>query len=249
VNRDFYNKLSEEFKKKYPSQEREEKYLYEGLLYSYPIDITVRQLNERLMSTNDIFFKQYNNENRYYLSIKDGEINPKQVNWAILSSDSYGWFPSKYEVGGMLKKYTDVENLCTELNKNKTIIITFDAKYDIQLFIDDFIDDYVYHISPRNNKEKIMKIGLAPKSSNKTANYLSRIYLTYKLSDVDKLLSDIRFHPDSKEFVIFKIKVKELLKHRIVRFFEDPAYKGFGFYTYENIPSKYIEIEKEITEV
>ena len=249
MNRDFYNRLSDGFKNKYPIIEQEEKYLYESLLYSYTVKSAVDHLNEGLQSTNETHFKQYDKENRYYLFIKNGEIGLKQMKWEISESAVYGWFPSKYSITGKFTKFTSIDDLMPELNKNIDVNVIFDAKYDIELFIDDFVGDYVYHISPRNKKEKILKFGLAPKSDNKMANYSSRIYLTYTMGGIDRLLTDPKFHPDSPEFVIFRIDVKELLRHRVVRFFEDPAYKDYGFYTYENIPPNYIEAEKEMKEV
>jgi len=119
-----------------------------------------------------------------------------------------------------------------EIKDQDSISISIEPKYDSEV---DFQDEYVYHTTDKKNLEKIMKIGLVPKTKNTRSFYPERIYLSpnikYNNSIKDQLGSD-----KAGEYVDLKIK-----KFHGLKLYKDVRFKG-GFYTYTNIPPKYIEV-------
>jgi hypothetical protein len=228
----------------------EEQYLYEGLIWTHAIERTVNGLNNSAASIDNITFDTYNGENRFYVLIRNGTITSKVFNWIIQSTNARGWIPTYFTVGNDKKTipYESDEIFGSYLNTGKTIKLTFDAKFDNEYGESEFSSGVAYHVTPMGYKEKILEKGLAPKSKNKKAAHSARIYLSIGMGGIDKILQDPKFYPKETQFVIFKIDMKSLLRERSIRFFEDPAFVGFGCYTYENIPPKFITIEKEIKE-
>jgi hypothetical protein len=224
----------------------EEQYLYEGLIWTHPIEPTVHHLNEIINGIDNIIFKQFPNENRFYIFIKDGKISEKVLKWILTSTNNRGWCPSYFVERPENINYQSPEQFIGMVNRNVNIKLVFDAKFDIEYGKDDFPDYVLYHATPMKYKEKILKIGLAPKSKSKAATHSHRVYFTFDMNGINKLLQNPKFYPDETEFVIFKIDLWTLFKSRKIRFFEDPAYIGQAVYTYENIPPKFITIEKEI---
>ena len=75
----------------------EESELYEGLIYTYNIFSTVWKLNQHY-SSNNIIFEQFENENRFYLYIKNGIIDYNTLNNIIQTAENVlGWIPSYYK--------------------------------------------------------------------------------------------------------------------------------------------------------
>ena len=233
-----------------PNRVIEENYLYEGLIYTHDIDLSLSQLLQRNSNQNVAFFKFSGNgslkkENRIGMLLLN-TLPEKECLNTLKTLNSLGWLPSYYYSKGTLtQKYKYNENEFINFYKNnfKTILV-FDAKFDLE-YVDANNSQYLYHITPIKYKDKILKIGLAPKSKSKIATHPHRIYLCDDYNLTIDLLNDSHFYPEEKTFVVFKIKLKELLKRRSIRFFQDPAYKQ-GLYTYENIPPNYIEIINQI---
>ena len=225
----------------------EESELYEGLIYTYNIFSTVWKLNQHY-SSNNIIFEQFENENRFYLYIKNGIIDYNTLNNIIQTAENVlGWIPSYYKKQNeKSNNFINNKEFFEKMNKNESYLLVFDAKFDIEIDQKHFKSNYAYHATPSIKNDKILKIGLAPKSNNKMANHNYRIYLTFTLDGIRELLKDKNFTKDNKKFTIFKIDIKHLLEKRQIRFFRDSAYIKDGLYTYENIPPQFITIEKEI---
>jgi hypothetical protein len=226
----------------------EELYLYEGLICTRNISIVYSHMTQWNANKNIAFFifgKGNKLENRLGVLLTK-TLPEKELENDIKKLNNYGWFPSYYySKNDMAKKhvYNEKELFSFYKNEEKTIIV-FDAKYDYEVGMDNY--EFLYHISPLTNKEKILKLGLSPKSKNKVTTHPNRVYLSFSNNDVKKLVGDNNFYPNEKIFIVFKIKLNELLKRREMKFFADPAFKD-GIYTYENIPPHYIEIVDQIT--
>lgn len=131
----------------------------------------------------------------------------------------------------------------------------------------DYDNEYAYHVTSKWNYEKIKKNGLIPKSKSSLANYDLRIYLW--LPHKDKIDDNLKYsiksygrmmlrlykmynvndkHDyydkiDINDAVILRINLKEFEKdHRKkMKLFGDPQTSNNAVYTFEPIPTKYIE--------
>ena len=131
----------------------------------------------------------------------------------------------------------------------------------------DYNNEYAYHVTSKWNYEKIKKNGLIPKSKSSLANYDLRIYLWLPHNDKidDNLKYSIKSYGrmmlrlykmynvndkhdyydkiDINDAVILRINLKEFEKdHRKkIKLFGDPQSSNSAVYTFEPIPTKYIE--------
>lgn len=129
-------------------------------------------------------------------------------------------------------------------NNYLKITIRFEAKYDDGLYKNDLeIPEYAYHISPIDNKNKILKNGLYPKSYNRKTKHPDRLYLFYDLSDYESILKELVFNDRmngiTRNYTCYKVKMNQKM---IIH--SDPNYSK-GFYTYDNISQKNIEVINE----
>ena len=97
-----------------------------------------------------------------------------------------------------------------------------------------------------SKEEKILRIGLAPKNKEKLSRHPERIYFTNSLEGAKRLIHNIKFIVNNDKFSIFEVDLKKLHMVRHIRWFPDPNYPGEGFYTYENIPPKYLKVVRRI---
>ena len=224
----------------------EEQYLYEGLIRTYPIGTTIGMVDRWI---DDMSGYQIKDENIIYIDIIN--INYEKLNHLVKFMDSMGWFPAAYNIGmpskEHYKKYNEDE--LRKIIKSNNIVfvrIYFHAKYDLEIGRYD-LPDSMYHVTPFNKLDKILKIGLAPKSKDKIATLPNRIYLLKNKEDISKLLINKKFVNDSIEFAVLKINIKLIKERTGIRFFEDPEFADRAVYTYENIRPDYIEFVDKIS--
>lgn len=131
----------------------------------------------------------------------------------------------------------------------------------------DYDNEYAYHVTSKWNYEKIKKNGLIPKSKSSLANYDVRIYLWLPHNDTidDDLKYSIKSYGrmmlrlykmynvndkhdyydkiDINDAVILRINLKEFEKdnRKKMKLFGDPQTSNNAVYTFEPIPTKYIE--------
>lgn len=120
-------------------------------------------------------------------------------------------------------KIKEQDNLQDILNENFYYIqIEAEAKYNLKLNI----PDKLYHITETKNVNKILKIGLIPKSKNKKANHPDRIYFGF-----DKIgcLNLINQFGKNKKWSLLEINTND-----IKELYGDPDYID-GCWTYDNI--------------
>lgn len=123
-------------------------------------------------------------------------------------------------------------------SNNQHIWLQYEPKFDVEIPKDKF-PNKVYHITPVNKLNKILKIGLSPKTKNNLFSYSERVYLS---NNVESLLNLAKLFvkgddKKEKEFVILEISIK--LMYLRQRLFKDPNFKN-GYYTLENISPKLI---------
>lgn len=140
-------------------------------------------------------------------------------------------------------------------NNIKQLTIRFEAKYEDGLYKNDVeCPDLLYHVTNVKNTEKILKIGLYPKTNHRRSNYSSRVYLFTNKEDYNKFIKQFKINDlenlkyNSKEeydkfvennkYSLLEISTKnELILHT------DPNSNG-TYYTYDNISPKQIKIIK-----
>ena len=129
-------------------------------------------------------------------------------------------------------------------NKYLSMKIRFEAKYEDGLYKNDLeVPDFAYHLSPTNKKDKILKNGLCPKSYNRKTKHPDRLFLFYNFSDYEELLIGLklndRLNDLNRSYILYRVKMNNSM---IIH--SDPNYNK-GFYTYDNISPKDVEILKE----
>jgi len=172
------------------------------------------------------------------------ELSNEQLKYVIdINQNLLGYFPSYIWVENENRKNGFIFDEKYLSNSFLNIKIRFESKYEDGLYKNDLeIPDYSYHISPDNKKDKISKDGLCPKSYNRKTKHPERIYLFYDIEDYDFLLKGLIFNDQLKglnrEYNLYKVRMnKKMIIHT------DPNYNR-GFYTYDNISPKDIELIK-----
>ena len=226
----------------------EESYLYEGLEITYPLQDAAGYLSHYSDQFPSIISTPIDpTHKRLWIDVK--KMSEDELSSIERYLNNMGYYPSSYADNlttikrGNLHKFKRKEFL-SKFEECPEMRIYFEAKYDNRLSDTD-LPHIMYHVTPFQFNEKIEKIGLAPKSKSKIANHPSRIYLAFNLNGISKIVDNIDFCEEDSHFIIYKIDMKSSLQCRKIRFFDDPSFYGFGVYTYENIPPRFITIYKD----
>ena len=218
-------------------------------------------LNETL-KTNDINFTIKNIESELSLLGFNFEINKSNNTIELLIDNFYsiqniidifkylnslfidrnGWFPSKYKLinisGNKNILQYDEDYIINNKKYLKTITITYEAKYDIEIEP----PDKLYHLSIQQYSDKILKNGLIPKTKNKTSKHLDRIYLCDNIEDCYKLIPKMKIIYLNSKIKNIKWVIYEIISKNInINLYKDPNYTK-GYYTVDNISPNYIKI-------
>jgi len=205
--------------------------LTEGLIKTTNIGKTLNIL-EKKYSSKFIFSKSKNS-----FSIKTFSTDINALNNGIIKdANNLGWFPSYVET----EEYTGKWN--EKYFKEGEIKLRFEAKFDEEIV--ENIPDILYHITPTQNADKILKIGLVPKSRSKASYHPDRVYLSKDLKDVENLGEMFFQKTGINDWTILKIKT-DMVPGDYLKLYTDPNYKQ-GYYTLNNIPSQAIEKIKDI---
>lgn len=196
----------------------ENEILLEGLIKTHPtqnsIDILQKRFKELRVEIgrdeNEIYIEGNFDELKNYLPI----INNLGYFISILTLNGNDW----------IKKYDD---------KTKPVAIYLEPKFDIKIFP---LPNILYHTSPKKYDKKILKIGLIPKSKNQLSNHPDRIYLSDNLN-MSKIFGNYIINQNiDNDYSIFKIDTTNLK----INLYRDINAIPFGFYTENNIASKFI---------
>ena len=211
-------------------KEMKENTLMEGYYKTYPVEDVKRYLKKRY--GRHAIVETFENENGVIL-FRVGVYNDEDSKRVVDRDMSLcGYYPSLVDVVG----------------DGSTQYIIYEPRY--QDPVTEFVKKLgcVYHITKKSVVEKILEIGLCPKTNNKRFNYPDRIYLfLHQPSDATArtLISQFRLYDKNKwegdnEYVLLKVDTAEIE----CEFFFDPNAEDC-VYTKDNIHPKYISIEKE----
>jgi len=153
-----------------------------------------------------------------------------------------GYFPSYY----WIIIQNDIKNGFKEIDKlpinTKHVKIKYESKYEDGLYSNNVIcPDTLYHLTPQENKESILKKGIYPKSKKRLSNHPERIYLFDDINNYNALLKNLKFTDNKKtKYILLQINCMQntLFLHT------DPNYR-LGYFTYDNINPKNIKIIQE----
>jgi hypothetical protein len=162
----------------------------------------------------------------------------------IKDINNMGYFPSLIDLeneNNLINRFKydfdKINNIIMSRNIIQMILIC-EKKFD------DIIEitHPIYHICRKQNVEKILRIGLCPKTKSRISSHPDRIYFCLNVKNCDDLirkfnLNDLIKHQPEQNYDILEIDIPK--SHNII-FRKDPNMIENGIYTYENIPKKYI---------
>lgn len=206
--------------------------LYEGLIKSVSKEGVIQFIEHYIDKyQGNIRGEKRDNTNDVYVFVSDpSTFNAKRFLAAI---NNFGWFVSSYrDVNNKYKKFNELQFLTDDILK-----IVLEAKYDLEILEGEF-PKYLYHATDRSHLDKILKIGLTPKSKSKIAYHPERIYFVETEEDA----KDIGESLTKKEYiVILKINPKKVLPN--FRLFRDSKSVIYGgLYTLDNVHPNAIEV-------
>lgn len=218
--------------------------LYEGLDITHSKNTSVRMLrdwgrHEKDDSKITVFSDDSDDNDRIYIFIRLS--NKDEFDNLLRFINNLGWFISSYNLNGISNKY-NYDNVIDLIEAKQNIVLILEAKYDIEVNVKP--TDKLYHASPTKNESKILKLGLVPKSKEKSTTHPDRIYLTFDVNDAISIAKKKDFNKGEK-MTIFFIDNAKLNQQRKIRFFKDPNFYA-GVYIYENIPPEFIFVKNRI---
>lgn len=189
---------------------------------------------------------------RFSIGSFERKLTDRQFDGVFSLVGNLGYFPSNYIIlshtTSKLERKVFSDDAFFKDVKNIVGVI-FDARFPPSMKPDD-IPDIVYHASHSDVERKILSFGLIPKSKNKLESHPDRIYLSLKLTSIEKLILRDDFldsKKTSKHYSVFEIETKSLKMDGKTLFFEDPSHPNDSIFTYGNIHKKYITLLKRVS--
>jgi hypothetical protein len=243
---------------------KSEEFLNEGLTKTYSILVSVDSINSfikiNITGTKNICTSK---NNKLLLEIDTCNLNKFVL--LLTRINNLGYYISDVV---LVNKHNNMSNkIAFNVFKEKYFSdYTFDnfinfklelePKYDIMYIPENNI---VYHVTEDIYLDKIIKNGLVPNTKNVIKDYPDRIYLSNTIDGARFYLKNKKRYNLSKYqqnktignkitrditdtiFVLLKINISKL----DIKFYQDPNFIKYGFYTLDNIPSNYIKVVDE----
>jgi hypothetical protein len=222
----------------------------EGLIKSYDIDFTIDKMKQNLNILNVPFEVEKNPNNTIKLNLfKFNKILINEV-FSLLNTtmtNLLGWFPSYMfltTTSGINNQMNYDEKYlkrsCEYLDK---VSIIYESKFDEIVNL----PKKLYHISIQEYENKILSIGICPRTKNKLSSHGDRIYVCEKLEDCIELIPKMKFYFYNKQNTDTKWIIYEITTTGLnLKLYKDPNYMDKGFYLLGNVPPNNIKtIKKE----
>jgi hypothetical protein len=203
--------------------------IQEGLIKTTNIGKTLNLLQKAFPD----FYIRKMKSNTFAIDAK--ELNQDTLNKILQYADNLGWFPSWVASSKYVGKYIP--------HKFIPGSITFEAKFDEEVV--ENIPSILYHLTPTQNVENILKIGLVPKSRSKASYHPERVYLGKSIESVESLAPQMYQRTGNKNFTILKIDT-DMIPGGYLKLYTDPNFSEEAYYTLNNIPPHTIKKVKEI---
>ena len=218
----------------------------EGLIKTFPIKVADR-LIKRELSDLKVNYKtgiDYDTNTLFINCLSKSIIIDNMIK--IFSQiNSCGYFISHFDfydcnhINISSIKYQDIDlnyikRLKKELNNSHYIQITVESKFN--KLVDN--KNIYYHVTETKYVDKILKIGLVPRSKSKKTFHIERVYLGKDLINVKGISRQFK----DGNYTLLKITLNDNIK-----LYDDPDFTGYGVYTYENIPPDNIKKVEDYT--
>ena len=221
-------------------------------LVTHDIDLTIKNVESELSLQNVNIHIIKNDNNSFDLHLK-GVQNSHNIKLQLdylssLITDRHGWFPSKMKLISLTGLHNslmyDSEIIITKCEFLKKVVITYEAKYDLEINI----PDVLYHLSINQFKNSVISNGLVPKSKSKLSKHMDRIYVCGAIDACYNLINNMKMNYSGIKFknsnniiddswILYKIDTKGL----DLKLYKDPNYNE-GYYIIDNIPPSNIKI-------
>lgn len=227
----------------------------DGLIHTYPIKTAVKLIKRDLNGikasvdveeeTGTIFLKGYSDS-----------FNRGNIEQLIRVITLCGYFPSIFEfydgddnflkslnyklVSNEVEYFLFLSDLDFEIKNSYFIQIVIESKFNKPITN---IPDKLYHVTPSVFREKILSIGLSPKSLSKKAYHPGRIYLGFNLLVTKNLAYQFNY---KGEYILIEINMDKIGLNNLklkdyIQLYDDPDFPNNGCYTNENIPPNCIK--------
>ena len=216
------------------------KYINEAIFKTYPIDFVIRHFCQYLNFAND-YQKFATNPKNYCGFITE-----------VVSENGLSYIEMVIEDNAEVLNKTDKTlNLCGYYKSfcedycEGYLQCGYEKRHENK--IKDLGVDKIYHITIRENKLKIKRDGLEPKSKNKNTFHLNRVYFFTKDFGKNGFLTLAKqLYKDKTTFgyIVYEIDVNSL---KNVNFYFD-VNTEYGIYTTDNISPDVLKIKYEYKE-
>lgn len=210
-------------------------YVYEGLIYTYPLESTLGILKRSEdVEQREIFVVKDRNSFKIEITGRSKD----SIDKLNKKAEVCGWVPSDYFAGPMRFLPNNLNGALQQ--RGVPIWVTYEAKYDME--VGDFPHE-LYHSTPLKNLANIQKVGLSPRGDQ------PRIYLALKPEDAEAVSRAKYKNLSNKDkanesiYVTLKIVISD---DNIFRLFKDPQYLNKGYYTLNNIRHNSISVFRKI---
>lgn len=220
--------------------------IYEGLITSYPHTVVISQMKKIVGTGGTVGL--YNDETVIRVILRQ-QVTEQTIQQLLHFAETAGWVFASSVIAARnydddhrdYKDPTTIIKAVQSLSK-PTVTLIFEAKFSTE--ISSTITKkykFLYHATPAQNVDKILKVGLTPKTRNKIANHPERIYLATTYEDlINELIPHLQQVTGIKQWAIFEIDTK-IFESNTMRLFKDPAYP-LGVFTLTNIPPFHLKL-------
>lgn len=232
-------------------------YVHEGLIRSYPINQVASIIKNNLKLDIEVN-SSWNPNNETIIITFHKNKNFDLIKDAIKLMDTLGWMAIQVAGNITYRDGVTIKSMDMSIVKSNDLIkIGFESKFVEKLSYDE-LSDKLYHLSPIERKDKILKVGLTPRSGDKLLSYPDRIYFlnikgiefngTFNETELFTTLGSQLYGYEknkekfSGEYAVFYVDKDFFLKNPI---YHDSSFPG-AVWTNVNIPPSELKIEKMI---
>jgi hypothetical protein len=215
--------------------------LYEGLAKSYSPEqliSLVKKIDKGIKINYD--HRQFSVLDIIFITPVDIDI----IERVLQIVTTCGWFvamTTAHNNRGLDVSKNNVQDILphiTTFAPNTQIQLIIEAKYGVDVTQRMLRQPWLFHVTPTQSVDKILKIGLTPKTRAKLAAHPERIYLATSETSAKFIENAFRKETQTDDWTILKIDTGAF--ERIGRLFVDPAFAGEGVFTLSNIAPHFI---------
>ena len=212
------------------------KTLKEGLIQTYGLE-----------KTKDIILRRFGlNDNQFKVQITNNDGLERRVPIIVLPKGVNN------RIIGNIKNLMNTcgYSMTSKQYRRDLVLLVFEGKFGED--VTDIVRGrykYLYHLTPQKHLEKILKIGLSPRSDNSVYKHPDRVYLMNGVLDdnltdnqIEVFNNIINSKQDNNQYFVLKLSIDKIPDNVI--FYAD-SLTDEGIFTYNNIPPNAIITYKQ----